>query len=359
MNSEPIRVMLCDDSAVTRSALSRIIESDPLLRIVARAGDGQQALTEVSRRVGNQPIDVLLLDIEMPVMDGLTAIPLLIRADPRLRILVVSNHTTAGADTALKALQLGAADFVTKPTARDDGSQEAFEQDFLIKLRGQARLARGSGSGIIMPGSRPGERRMTLRPVAADPPQLLAIGSSTGGPQALFMLMKDLGRRLRVPAVLTQHMPPNFTTLLSEHLGRVSGIACREATDGEPLAVGTLLLAPGDRHLLVEASGSGFRARLSDGPQVNFCRPAVDPMLRSAATATGGRTLAVVLTGMGQDGLAGTTAVIEAGGTALAQDEATSVVWGMPGAIAQAGLCHAVLPLPSMAAKILELTRNS
>jgi two-component system chemotaxis response regulator CheB len=358
MIADPVRIMLCDDSAVTRSALSRIVESDPLLRIVARAGDGQQALTEVSRRVGNQPIDVLLLDIEMPVMDGLTAIPLLLRADPRLRILVVSSHTTAGADTALRALHLGAADYVTKPSAREDSNTELFEQEFLAKVRGQAKLAR-NGLGISAPGAKPGDRRMTLRPMASEPPELLAIGSSTGGPQALFMLMKDLGRRLRVPAVLTQHMPPNFTTLLSEHLGRVSGIPCREATDGEPLAAGTLLMAPGDRHMVIESAGSGFRARLSDGPQVNFCRPAVDPMFRSAAAATGGRMLAVVLTGMGQDGLAGTTAVIEAGGTALAQDERTSVVWGMPGAIAQAGLCHAVLPLPNMAAKILELTRQS
>ncbi len=355
-NIDPARIMLCDDSAVIRGALSRIIEADPNLQIVARAGDGQQALTEVGRRVGNQPIDVLVLDIEMPVMDGLTAIPLLLRADPRMRILVVSSHTAPGADTALRAVQLGAADYVTKPSARDDGSQENFELDFLAKLRGQAKLAR-SGLGLNGLALRPGDRRMTLRAAASEPPQLLAIGSSTGGPQALFMLMKDLGRRLRVPAVLTQHMPPNFTTLLGEHLGRVAGIVCHEASDGEPLAAGTLLLAPGDRHMLIENSGSGFRARLSAGPQVNFCRPAVDPMFRSAAIATGGRVLSVVLTGMGQDGLAGTTAVIESGGTAIAQDEATSVVWGMPGAIAQAGLCHAVLPLPSIAAKILELTR--
>jgi two-component system chemotaxis response regulator CheB len=358
MIADPINVMLCDDSAVTRGALSRIIDTDTMLRIVARAGDGQQAVTEVGRRVGNQPIDVLLLDIEMPVMDGLTAIPLLLRADPRMRIVVVSQHTTAGADVALRAIQLGAADYITKPSARDDIGTEVFEAELLAKLRGQAKLARG-GFGLNIPGARPGERRLSLRPVAAEPPQLLAIGSSTGGPQALFMLMKDLGRRLRVPAVLTQHMPPNFTTLLGEHLGRVSGLICHEAADGEPLAAGTLLLAPGDRHMLIEASGSGFRARLNDGPQVNFCRPAVDPMLRSAAIATEGRMLAVVLTGMGQDGLVGTTAVVEAGGTALAQDEATSVVWGMPGAIAQAGLCHAVLPLPNMAAKILELTRQS
>jgi two-component system chemotaxis response regulator CheB len=350
--------MLCDDSAVTRSALSRLLDSDPTLRVVARAGDGQQALTEVSRRVSNQPIEILLLDIEMPVMDGLTAIPLLLRADPRLRILIVSGHTTNGADTALRALQLGAADYVTKPSAREDASTEAFEQEFLVKLRGQAKLSRG-GLAMAGPGGRLGERRMTLRPAAAEPPALLAIGSSTGGPQALFMLMKDLGQRLRVPAVLTQHMPPNFTGLLSEHLGRVSGLVCHEARDGEALAPGTLLLAPGDRHMLIETGGGGLRARLSDGPQVNFCRPAVDPMFRSAAVATGGRMLAVVLTGMGQDGLGGTAAVVEAGGTALAQDEATSVVWGMPGAIAQAGLCHAILPLPSMASKILELTRGS
>ncbi len=353
---EPIRIMLCDDSAVSRTALTRIIESDVGMRIVARAGDGQQALTEVTRRVSNQPIEILVLDLEMPVMDGLTAIPLLVKADPRMRILVASSMTPTGAAVALKALQLGAADYLAKPSARDD-SAESFAQELLAKLRGQAKLGRGGSLGALAALSSGPERRSGMRPASGGSPNLLVIGSSTGGPQALFTLMKGLGKKLRVPAVLTQHMPANFIPLLADHLGGVAGMSCRVATDGETLEPGSLLLAPGDRHLLIEATATGLRTRLSDGPAVNFCRPAVDPMFRSAADATGGRLLSVILTGMGQDGLAGTTAIVEAGGTALAQDEASSVVWGMPGAIAQAGLCHAVLPLQDLPAKILELTR--
>jgi two-component system, chemotaxis family, protein-glutamate methylesterase/glutaminase len=189
------------------------------------------------------------------------------------------------------------------------------------------------------------------------PPKLLAIGSSTGGPQALFALVQGLGRVLKVPTVLTQHMPATFTPILAQHITKLGGLPCSEATDGEPLVAGRLYLAPGDRHLLVETTRGALRARLSTDPPENFCRPSVDPMLRSAAASCEGRVLVAMLTGMGSDGLAGTRRVIEAGGTAVAQDEATSVVWGMPGAVAQAGLCTAVLPLPRIAPKLLELLR--
>jgi two-component system chemotaxis response regulator CheB len=197
-----------------------------------------------------------------------------------------------------------------------------------------------------------------LRPAPTGSLDLLAIGSSTGGPQALFALVQGLGRQITVPVVLTQHMPPAFTTLLAAHLGKLDGPECAEARDGEALLPGRIYVAPGDRHLLVERSGIGLRARVTQGPAENFCRPSVDPMLRSAAVACGGRVLVVMLTGMGRDGLDGTRAVIDAGGMALAQDEASSVVWGMPGAIAQAGLCHMVLPLPQLAAATLHLLRG-
>ena len=170
--------------------------------------------------------------------------------------------------------------------------------------------------------------------------------------------MQGLGKTLNVPVVMTQHMPATFTAILAEHITKLGGMPCAEAKDGEALAPGRIYLAPGDRHLLINAARNGLQARLSSDPPENFCRPSVDPMLRSAATACDGRVLVTMLTGMGQDGLAGTRRVIEAGGSAVAQDEATSVVWGMPGAIAQAGLCHAVLPLPRIAPKLLELLRT-
>jgi two-component system chemotaxis response regulator CheB len=187
------------------------------------------------------------------------------------------------------------------------------------------------------------------------PARLLAIGSSTGGPQALFTLVQGLGETLSVPVVLTQHMPKTFTPILAEHITKLHGLPCAEAKHGEVLQPGRIYLAPGDRHLMVERGAGGLQAKLTDDPPENFCRPSVDPMLRTAAAACDGRVLVAMLTGMGHDGLAGTRRIIEAGGTAIAQDEATSVVWGMPGAVAQAGLCHAVLPLPDIAAKLRAL----
>ncbi len=190
------------------------------------------------------------------------------------------------------------------------------------------------------------------------PARLLAIGSSTGGPQALFTLVQGLGRSLNVPVVLTQHMPATFTPILAEHLTRVGGMPCAEARDGETLVAGRIYLAPGDRHLLIDGR-SALRARLTGDAPENYCRPSVDPMLRSAAACCDGRVLVAMLTGMGHDGMEGTRRVVEAGGAAIAQDEASSVVWGMPGAIARAGLCHAVLPLPQIAPRLLELLKAS
>ena len=169
--------------------------------------------------------------------------------------------------------------------------------------------------------------------------------------------MQGLGRKLNVPVVLTQHMPATFMPILAEHLSKLGGMPCAEAKDGDVLATGHIYLAPGDRHLLIDTGRAGLLARLSADPPENFCRPSVDPMLRSAAAACDGRVLVAMLTGMGQDGLIGTRRVIDAGGCAVAQDEATSVVWGMPGAVAQAGLCHAVPPLPRIAPKLLEMLR--
>ena len=196
-----------------------------------------------------------------------------------------------------------------------------------------------------------------MRRAGSSPARLLAIGSSTGGPQALFSLVQGLGKSVPVPVILTQHMPATFIPILAEHITKLGGMPCAEARDGEVLTAGRIHVAPGDKHLLVRNEAGMLKARLSNEPPENFCRPSVDPMLRSASAVCDGRVLVAMLTGMGHDGLAGTRKVIEAGGTAVAQDEATSVVWGMPGAVAQAGLCHAVLPLPRIAPKLLDLLR--
>ncbi|HEX3573080.1 MAG TPA: chemotaxis response regulator protein-glutamate methylesterase [Rhodopila sp.] len=344
-----VRVMVCDDSAVIRGALSRILESDPEIAVVAKLENGKLAVDQIRA----SQVDVVVLDIEMPVMDGLTALPLLLRADPGVRVIMASTLTTRGAEIALRALRLGASDYVPKPSTIGTVGDEGFRRELLEKVKGLARTRRR----VVLPARvRP---PITMRAAPPNPARLLAVGSSTGGPQALFTLIQGLGRSLAVPVVITQHMPAAFTPILADHLNRLGAMPCTEARDGEFLVAGRIYLAPGDRHLLIEGGRGGLRARLTTDPPENFCRPSVDPMLRSAVAACDGRVLVAMLTGMGQDGLAGTRKVIEAGGAAIGQDEASSVVWGMPGAIAQAGLCAAVLPLPKIAPKLLEMLKGA
>ncbi len=340
--------MICDDSAVIRGALARILESDPEITVVARVENGRLAVDQIRAA----RVDVVVLDIEMPVMDGMTALPQLLRADPGVRVIMASSLTTRGADIALRALRLGASDYVPKPSSIGTVGDDGFKRELLEKVKGLARMRRRAA----LPGF--AKVPITLRAAPPVPARLLAIGSSTGGPQALFALVQGLGRSVGVPVVLTQHMPASFTPILAEHLSRPGLMPCTEARDGETLVADRIYLAPGDRHLLVEGGRTGFRARVTTDPPENFCRPAVDPMLRSAAVAAEGRVLVAMLTGMGRDGLIGTKAVIEAGGAAIGQDEASSVVWGMPGAIAKAGLCHAVLPLPRIAPQLLEMLKG-
>lgn len=343
--------MICDDSVTIRGAIARMLEADPGIQVVAKVSNGRMAIDELSRT----KVDVLVLDIEMPVLDGMAALPLLLRADPGLRVIMASTLTTRGADIAMRALRLGAADYVPKPSSIGSMTDDRFRLEIIGKVKGLARLRHL--------GEQPRKTSPPIHTRAAPPlpAKLLAIGSSTGGPQALFTLIQALGRSVNVPVVLTQHMPATFTPILAEHITRLGGLPCAEARDGEALLPGRIYLAPGDRHLIVEASGARAagtgqpRARLSTDPPENFCRPSVDPMLRSAAGVCDGRVLVTMLTGMGHDGLSGTRRVVEAGGVAVAQDEETSVVWGMPGAIAQAGLCHAVLPLPRIAPKLLAM----
>jgi two-component system chemotaxis response regulator CheB len=356
--------MICDDSAVIRRAIGNILEADPGIQVVARVANGRAAVDSIA----SQLIDVLVLDIEMPVMDGLTALPLLLKASPGVSIIMASTLTTRGADVALQAIRLGAADTIAKPSAAEiqDGR---FAAELLARVRGLARLRRnaraaagarrGAGThavpGLFAPGP---SQALTLMPAPRQAPMLLAIGSSTGGPNALFALVKSLNPPIRIPIVLTQHMPATFTTILAEHIDRLGVLPCAEATHGAPLLPGRICLAPGNRHLIVKRRPQGLFAELSDEPAENFCRPSVDPMLRSASAAVDGRVLVIMLTGMGSDGLAGTRAVVEAGGAALAQDEASSVVWGMPGAIARAGLAHAVLPLEQIGARAMQLIQT-
>ena len=352
-SEDVIRVMLCDDSAFIRSMFGRALGSDATISVVARASNGSDALKQI--KANPALVQVLILDIEMPEMDGLTALPLLLQASPGLRVLIASSLSSHGAATTLEALRLGALDYVPKPSAASLSGDLDFQTDLLGKVRALGRPRPPIGTGQ--------DRIIAVRPPSRVRPQLLAIGSSTGGPQALAILLKALmdllgPSGLEIPAVLTQHMPPSFTPLLADQLTRIGGLPCLEAVDNAPLTRGSVHIAPGGRHLLVNRSPDGLIAKLSDGVAENFCRPSVDPMLRSASAACDGKVLLLMLTGMGRDGLAGTQTLIAAGGTALAQDEASSIVWGMPGAIARAGLCQAVLPLQAMAERAVLLLRG-
>ncbi|MBO1077447.1 chemotaxis-specific protein-glutamate methyltransferase CheB [Roseomonas sp. 573] len=350
--------MLCDDSPTARTAMGRVLEADPQVRVVARAGDGRQALEMLGALPAAERPDVMLLDLEMPVMDGMTVLPLLLKAQPRLAVIVASALTQKGAEASMAAMRAGAADYLPKPTAAGGGVRDpGFQAELLAKVKGWARMRAPAAPA-------PAPFRIAPRPVAAAAPGLaprpgmvprpkvIAVGSSTGGPQALAAFVRALGVP-PVPVVMVQHMPAGFTAMLADHLSRLGGAPAAEAQEGETLKPGRIYLAPGDRHLLIEASGGALVARLTSGPPENFCRPAVDPMLRSLVAACEGRITAVILTGMGSDGMLGCKAVAAAGGTVLAQDEASSVVWGMPGAVAKAGLAQLLLPPDQLAERVM------
>lgn len=356
-NQDTFRVMVVDDSAVIRGLLTRALEGDTEIRVVASVGDGQMAINALQRNA----IDVIVLDVEMPVMDGLTAIPKLLAVSPSVKIIMASTLTLRNADISLRALQAGAADYIPKPTTtREISGADVFKTELVAKVKALGATARRAGSrartdvrttvlppvggGIrpkVEPSAIPSLRTATL-PIR---PDVIAIGSSTGGPQALFEVLSHLKGGVSQPILITQHMPATFTTILAEHISRQCGIVCAEAKDGEPIMEGRAYVAPGDYHMLVVNRGAGLVLSLSKEAPENFCRPAVDPMLRSIVRAYGRKVLAAILTGMGQDGLKGCQDVTAAGGVVIGQDEASSVVWGMPGAVAQAGLCSAILPL--------------
>lgn len=367
--SEPIRVMLVDDSAVVRGLVSRILEGEQGIQVVASVGNGQMALASLERN----EVDVAILDIEMPVMDGMTALPKLLQIDPGLKVIMQSTLTLKGADISLRAMEMGAADYIPKPTStRDLAGGVDFKTELVGKIRALGQ-ARRSGIRPARPGGPPAARSpiattprspvalhppgpLQLRSHTPEPPDIIAIGSSTGGPQALFTVLGTMkAGTVRQPILITQHMPATFTTILAEHISRVSGWDAREAQDGEVIKGGRVYIAPGDFHMIVEAKGAEKVLRLNKNPPENFCRPAVDPMLRSLAANYGKRVIACILTGMGADGMKGGQAVVASGGSVIAQDEATSVVWGMPGAAASAGICSAVLPLPEIAPWIMKL----
>jgi two-component system chemotaxis response regulator CheB len=374
----PLRVMIVDDSVVIRGLISRWVGAEHDMEVAASLRTGLEAVNQLERI---NP-DVAVLDIEMPELDGLSALPQLLAKKRDLVIIMASTLTRRNAEISFKALSLGAADYIPKPeSTRETSAADIFHHDLVQKIRHLgARLRRkpavaspplapaspapaARGPAVVRPATpvapavhAPSSLSLSTRPFSTQMPRVLLIGSSTGGPQALMALVTDIGPVIdRFPVLITQHMPPTFTTILAEHLARSSRRPASEAVDGEPVKPGRIYLAPGGKHMRVARSGADVVIALDDGPAVNFCKPAVDPLFTSAIDIWHGNILSVILTGMGSDGMRGGKDIVAAGGSVIAQDEASSVVWGMPGAAANAGICAAILPLNQIAAKVNRL----
>ncbi len=375
----PIRVMVVDDAVVVRGLLTRWIEAEDGLQIVGSMRSGREAIEQLERA---NP-DVVILDVDMPDTDGITALPRLLEKKRDLVVIMASTLTRRNAEISLRALALGASDYIPKPeSTREITTSASFRRELIEKIKALGSRRKRAAAAAPAPAAsatartfeRPEEaalRRvpsppiapapqehgaLKLRPLPMIPPRVLLIGASTGGPQALNRCLAQLTSVIDLaPVLVVQHMPPTFTTILAEHLSRAVGRPAHEAIDGEEVRAGQIYIAPGGRHMRVVRRDGNPTIALDDGPLINFCKPAVDSLFDSAAEIWGAKNLAIVLTGMGSDGTRGAAKLTAAGGTVIAQDEETSVVWGMPGSVAAAGLCSAVLPLDLIAPKVVRL----
>ena len=350
------RVLIVDDAVVVRRTLSDAVSKDPFLEVVGTASNGRIALAKFAAL---QP-DIILLDIEMPEMDGLETVRELRKIDGHVPIIMFSTLTERGASATLEALALGATDYLTKPSNTDMvATSETVSRELLPRIRALCHLpvALGAEAGAPGPlGVPPLVVRPKHKPRLVAPAQIVAIGVSTGGPDALARLLPSLPANLPVPVVIAQHMPPIFTSLLAARLSTKTSLPVRECKSGEALTAGCIFIAPGDFHMVTTSENGVVRLKAHQGPKENFCRPSVDVLFRSVASVYGNRTLAVILTGMGQDGLRGCELLSSLGARILVQDEASSVVWGMPGFVARSGLADKILPLGQMGIEIVRAT---
>lgn len=337
---KPVRVLIVDDSKVVRASIGKILnEVAAQVKIVGYAEDGKSALEALDVC---DP-DIVILDLAMPGMNGITALPLILQKRPHIRVVVCSSLTTQGAEMSVMAMSLGAADCVPKPVGTKNSKAIAEFKTALTnavlglseKLQQQSAPAGPVSSGIITE-------------MANFQPRIVAIGGSTGGPNALISLFREMGP-VPVPVVITQHMMEIFTAILARQIKQETGIDCYEGQEGMLLEPSKVYLAAGGKHMMLKRSGRGVAIRLDDGPPENFCKPSADAMIRSAVEVYGADVLGIILTGMGKDGLAGCDAIAKAGGRVLVQDQETSIVWGMPGSVANAGLATAILPVSGIA----------
>ena len=360
-----VSVLLVDDSAIIRGLMNKALTANPHITIAGSASNGQQAISLAKEL---QP-QIIVLDIEMPIMDGITALPELIRISPKSKIIMSSTLTLRNASISMQALSLGATDYLAKPTAKFGNEVEDFYRELITKILALGGLPLSSVNDTVtatpalptqhIPAAPPPSREPAANVVKLMAGELLnpsgiralAIASSTGGPQALMTLFGQLKGHLKnIPIFVTQHMPPTFTTLLADQITKSAGRPCAEGENNEVALAGHTYIAPGDFHMVMTKNGmNDVIINLNKNPQENFCRPAADPMLRSLSAIYGQHLAVVVLTGMGQDGMEGAKDVVKHGGSVIAQDEATCVVYGMPKAVAENHLCKAILPLNDIA----------
>lgn len=359
----PVRVLVIADPGFIGERVCAIIAANPALELAGQVTDGVSAVSFLRRSAA----DGVVIDIGHPEAQVKVTLARMFRLDPDIKVVMVGSLNFANVKTSMMGLMEGAAEFIPAASRHTGRTERQFADELAEVLKAFGRRERAPApraptarSTLDAPNA-PAPTTvytskvtptLTLRPPSRRIPEILAIGSSTGGPHALFTVLAMLATNVRLPIVITQHMPAKFTTILAQHIDRHTGIPCSEGKHGDKLAAGHVYVAPSDHHMTIVTTATGPEIRLDQNLPRNFCRPSVDPMLESLAKVYGPSLLTVILTGMGKDGLVGGKAVVEAGGTVIAQDAETSVVWGMPGAVAMAGICSAVLPLDEIAAYI-------
>ena len=344
---DPVQALVVGDSKVVGDLVNGILDKDMRIHVAGRPANGTQAVSQF-RTI---EADVVVLDIGGHPKESLTTISRLLRIDAKARIIMVSTLNFTNVKTGLEGMDRGAVEFLQTPaTHTRDSSHAVFQHNLADAVYELGMARRGEGGRLAKKVPAP-DTKIVLRPASTETPRILVITGSTGGPQALLKVSAGLAETLTVPILIAQHMPPVFTGALAKNIAKQSGRPCAEGKDGELVKPGQVYVAPGNYHRVLDRDGADVRIRLNQGPQENYCRPSADPLLVSAAEIYGANTLGLglVLTGMGCDGAAGCKAVTRAGGTVIAQDQASSVVWGMPGAVAQNGLCSAVLALDEIA----------
>lgn len=383
---DKVRVLIVDDSAVMRKIIASALQKDPSIEVVGFAANGLQAIEAIK----TYSPDVMTLDIEMPEMDGLTALREIRKTNKYLPIIMFSSLTHKGAQAAVMALTAGASDYVGKPATSAgsvDGAFKVLETELIPKIIGLAKRVKSrqvreaedareinssqtkslgaqfkpqvvSAVGALPTKAKSVEVRTLQSIIPVKPAQAVCIGVSTGGPMALMQVFSQITMALTVPIFIVQHMPPSFTALLAARLSAAGVMTVKEAEEGEVALPGNGYIAPGGFHMTLERSGTKTIIHLNTEPPENSCRPAVDVLFRAAAEVYGGGVLAVILTGMGYDGLKGCQAIAAKGGQVIAQDEATSVIWGMPGAVVQAGLANSILPIEKISEEIVFRSRK-